>query len=357
MSKPKPTESTMADFDVIIVGARIAGAITAALLGERGWRVLLLDRATFPSDSLSTHFFRSPALDAFRRAHVFDEVQAVRAPHLVNYFNDVDGHVFTEPAEGPEGDAYVLCIRRVVLDEILIRRVRREAAVTLWEGATVRALLREDGRVRGVTLTHQGAGAEVTARVVVGADGVHSFVARSVVLVTEQAEPVRRAMYYGYFAGLAPQEPPAAEHHYRGNELVYVFPCDAGLTLVAVSVPITEFPDWKREGRRLFFERLRARPSLAPRLASAEWVSRLYGAGDIPCYVRVPYGPGWALVGDAGLLMDPWSGRGIEQGSTHAALLAEALHRWLTGAAGWEGAMGEFHRARNAFAEKPYHRT
>ncbi|MBI3975742.1 MAG: FAD-dependent monooxygenase, partial [Armatimonadetes bacterium] len=93
----------MTEYDVIIVGARIAGALTAALLGERGWHVLLLDRATFPSDTLSTHFFRSSALLAFQRAGVFDEVQAVGAPHLVDLFNDVDGHIFTEPVEGSDG--------------------------------------------------------------------------------------------------------------------------------------------------------------------------------------------------------------------------------------------------------------
>lgn len=276
---------------------------------------------------------------------------------MVDLFNDVDGHIFTEPVEGSDGYNYVLCIRRIILDDILVRRVRREPSVTLRAGATVRSLLREGERVRGVAFTHEGAEGEATARVVVGADGIRSVVARSVTPVAEQAEPVRRAMYYGYFAGLAPQEPPAAEHHYRGNELVYVFPCDTGLALVAVSVPIAEFGDWKQDGRRLFLERLRARPALAPRLAQAEWVGKLYGAGDIPCYVRVPYGPGWALVGDAGLIMDPWSGRGIEQGSTHAVFLADALHRWLAGEVPWEAAMADFHRARNTFTEKPYRRT
>src|SRR3972149_4892255 len=122
---PHVPEVGMPDFDVIIVGARVAGSLTAALLGERGWRVLLLDRATFPSDTLSTHFFREPAMLAFRRAGVWDDVQAVGAPLLVNMFNDVDGVTFTEPVEGQEGFNYVLCIRRVVLDEILVRRARR----------------------------------------------------------------------------------------------------------------------------------------------------------------------------------------------------------------------------------------
>lgn len=347
----------MPDYDVIIVGARIAGSLTAALLGERGWRVLLLDRATFPSDTLSTHFFRAPALLAFQRAGVFDEVQGVGAPHLVNSFNDVDGHLFTEPVAGSDGLEYYLCIRRITLDAILARRARREPTVVFLEGATVRALLRDGERVRGVRFTHGDREIEATAVVVVGADGFRSLVARTVSPRVEDAEPVHRAMYYAYLAGLAPQEPPAAEFHFRGNELVYVFPCDTGLTLLAVSVPIEEFPEWKRDGRRLFLERLRARSALAPRLERAEWVGKLFGAGDIPGYMRVPYGPGWILVGDAGLIMDPYSGQGIDQGSTHAVLLADALHRWLSGEVPWESALGEFHAARNAATEKTYHRT
>jgi 2-polyprenyl-6-methoxyphenol hydroxylase-like FAD-dependent oxidoreductase len=346
------------DYDVIIVGARIAGSLTAALLGERGWRVLLLDRATFPSDTLSTHFFRAPALLAFQRAGVFDEVQGVGAPHLVNAFNDVDGHIFTEPVAGSDGLDYYLCIRRITLDAILARRARREPTVVFLEGATVRALLRDGERVRGVRFTHGDREIEATAVVVVGADGVRSLVARTVSPQVEDAEPVRRAMYYAYLAGLTPQEPPAAEFHYRGNELVYVFPCDAGLTLLAISVPIEEFPEWKRDGqRRLFLERLRARPALAPRLERAEWVGKFFGAGDIPGYMRVPYGPGWILVGDAGLIMDPYSGQGIDQGSTHAVLLADALHRWLSEEVTWDAALAEFHAARNTFTEKTYHRT
>lgn len=347
----------MPDPDVIIVGARVAGSLTAVFLGERGWRVLLLDRSVFPSDTLSTHFFRWPTLEAFRRAGVFDEAHATGAPPLRHSFNDLDDHVFTEPVHGEGGLDYYLCVRRITLDDILVRRARREKTVDVREGVTVQAVLRDGDRVIGVRVSQGAVETDITASVVVGADGLRSLLARSVGVGIEHSEPVRRAMYYAYFAGLAPAEPLAAEFHYRGDELVYVFPCDGGLALLAVSLPIAEFPRWKQDGLRLFMERLRGRPHLAPRLARAEMVSRLYGVGDIPEYMRVPYGEGWVLVGDSGIVMDPFSGQGIDQASTHASYLADALHRWLTGDAAWEQAMAGYHAARNGFTEKTYQRT
>jgi 2-polyprenyl-6-methoxyphenol hydroxylase-like FAD-dependent oxidoreductase len=146
----------MHDFDVIIVGARVAGSLTAALLGRHGWRVLLLDRNGFPSDTLSTHFFRWPALEVFRRAGVFDEVHATGAPPLRNYLNDLDDHVFTEPVTGEHGLEYSLCVRRIALDEILLRRAGREGTVEVRERTTVRGLLRDGQRVVGVRASREG---------------------------------------------------------------------------------------------------------------------------------------------------------------------------------------------------------
>ena len=127
---------TDAAYDVAIVGARVAGALLAILLGQQGRRVLLMDRATFPSDTLSTHFFRAPALRAFRHAGVLDEVLA-GAPHLAWDHNVVDGIVFPEPVTRPEDFPFYLCLRRIVLDDILARCARRTANVQFTEGAPV----------------------------------------------------------------------------------------------------------------------------------------------------------------------------------------------------------------------------
>ena len=344
------------DYDVIVVGGRVAGSLLASLLGDAGHHVLILDRARFPSDTLSTHFFRAPTFRALKQVGVYEEVQA-KAPHLTVNYNVVDGIVFPEAVDRPEDYPFHMCVRRITLDEILVRRARRTANVEFREAARATQLLKEDGQIVGVAWTESGSGGEARARVVVGADGLRSFVAKEAGAETEHEEPVHRAMYYAYYRGVEPTDGPAAEFHYRGNALVYCFPCDDDLTLVASSVPIARFAEFKREPEGMLLEELRSMAALAPRLGMAERAGDVRGTGSIPGYLRVPYGKGWALVGDAGMVMDPWSGQGIDQASTHAVLLARHLGQYLLGESDWEAAMGEYHRERNEFSLKTYHRT
>jgi 2-polyprenyl-6-methoxyphenol hydroxylase-like FAD-dependent oxidoreductase len=352
------------DFDVIVVGARVAGCILAGLLAWQGHRVLLLDRAHFPSDTLSTHFFRAPALQSFERLGILAEVLA-SGPPLRQSFNDIDGRVFSELVNGPDGLSFYLCIRRITLDWLLAQRVQQETKVELHQGARVQELLWQDNPGPGkagvvVRWTEGGQNGAASAQVVIGADGFYSQVAKLVEPAYEHFLPVQRAMYYTYYANLEPQpaEPgPAAEHHYRGNHLVYVFPTDGKLTLIAASLPINEFERFRQDPQASLQAELAVLPTLSPRLRRAEQVSPVKGAANIPCYQRIPYGPGWALVGDAGMVMDPWSGQGIDQASTHACLLADALHAWLAGEMGWAEAMAGYHQSRNAFSEKAYQRT
>lgn len=343
-------------FDAIVVGSRIAGATTSILLAEGGQRVLLLERNRFPSDTLSTHFFRAPALRAFQQIGVLGQVHAL-APRLVVDYNVVDGVVFPEPIEGPPDFPYYMCIRRLALDQVLVERARRTPGLDLREGCRVDGLLREGDRLVGVTWSESGVRHEAHARVVVGADGVRSFVARQLGPGLEHSEPVHRAMYYTYLRGMPPHDGPAAEFHYRGNHLVYVFPCDDGLTLVAASVPISEFDGFRRDPERRLWQELSHMTEVALRLPRARREGPVLGTGSIPGYLRLPYGPGWALVGDAGMVMDPWSGQGIDQAATHAVLLAGELGKFLSNQADWETAMNAYHRARNDFSRKTYDRT
>jgi 2-polyprenyl-6-methoxyphenol hydroxylase-like FAD-dependent oxidoreductase len=164
-------------------------------------------------------------------------------------------------------------------------------------------------------------------------------------------------MYYAYYRGITANEGPAAEFHFRGNTLVYCFPCDNDLTLLAVSVPIAQFAEFKRNPETRFLTELEAMTSLAPRLSSAESMGQVRGSGSIPGYFRIPYGNGWALAGDAAMAMDPWSGQGIDQASTHAVMLAQHLGDYLSGKMEWELAMKAYHEERKEFSLKTYQRT
>jgi flavin-dependent dehydrogenase len=136
-----------------------------------------------------------------------------------------------------------------------------------------------------------------------------------------------------------------------------VFPTDGGMTLLAVSVPIEEFEDFRRNPASRLTTELRSMPELETRLRHAERIGPVKGTGTIPGYQRVPYGEGWALVGDAGQIMDPWSGQGIDQASTHASILAEALDQWLSGALSWNESMVQYNRRRHEFSDKTFQRT
>jgi len=346
----------MKEYDVIVIGARVAGSVLATLLGEICQRVLVLDRAKFPSDSLSTHFFRWPALQTFQCIGVYNAVQKA-APHMENMLNDIDGQVFEEPVKGKGGLDYFLCLRRITLDWILVQRLGQVPTVEFIQGARMQDLLWDEKRVVGVTWQDENGIHSSKAKIVVGADGFYSQVAKLVELEIETSTPVQRAMYFTYFKNLKPFKTPTAEHYFRGNHLTYVFPTDEQLTLVAVTVPISEFDDFRRDPQGSFYSALGNISSLGPRLEKAEQAAPIKGAGNIPSYQRVPYGPGWVLVGDAAQVMDPWSGQGIDHASMHAVMLAEALDSWLTGKSPWENAMQKYHQERNAWSRKTFERT
>jgi flavin-dependent dehydrogenase len=344
------------EYDVIVIGARVAGSTLAAILGEKGYRVLVLDRSTFPSDTISTHFFRAPALRAFEKISIHKEVLSV-APQLRVNYNVVDGIEFPEPVDRPDDYPFYMCVRRIVLDDILVRHIKQIPSVELREGVKVSDLIWNNNSVTGVKLNGADQSQEVFAKVVVGADGVNSFLAKKVNVTTEHEEPVNRAMYYAYYRGMKAKEGPAAEFHYNGNRLVYCFPCDSDLTLLAVSIPIDQFSVFKQNLEEEFNNALYSMEALTSRLLDADREGPIRGSGNIPGYLRVPYGKGWALVGDSGMVMDPWSGQGMDQASTHAVFLADSIEDYLSERKDWDSAMRDYHSARNDFSSKTFQRT
>ncbi len=339
--------------DVIVVGGRIAGSTVAALLGDRGISVLLVERVRFPSTTISTHFFRGEGLVAvLDRLSVLDEVLDLGCPPLRREWSF--GFGTTGPEEGPPqrpGDAgFGLSVRRAPLDDVLLRRARRADGVAVAQPATVVRLLREDGRVTGARLRDREGEYDVQSRIVVGADGRHSLVAREVAPSVEHHVEALRTLYYRYVSGWSDPggaAPDAAEFSLRGDEIAYVFPSDAGLACVGISAPSADFAAFRAAPDAELDRRLRAHPGLAGRWADATPAGRAAGGPPEPSWMRAPAGPGWALVGDAAVHQDPWTGAGMDTAGRHAVLAADAIADWLGGRVTEAEAFGRDHRDRD----------
>lgn len=317
------------DCEVLVIGSRIAGSTIAALLGEAGRDVILADRATFPSSTLSTHFFRGAmGVTALRRLGVLDEVLSFGSPKLACEYVYLDGA--ETPLPGPPQDpgdvGFCLSVRREPLDNVLVQRAGREQTVRVLPGTRLVDVKRSGERVHGAVLVRGGQTLEVQCRFVVGADGRHSRLAAMVDPPLELSDTPVRAIYYQYVTGFPwPGPDPGPELSFLGDQMAGVFPCDSGLTCVAVSVNLATFRAMRQASAASFPQVIAGHRGLAERFGGATPASRVLACGPDPLYVRMPVGPGWALAGDASIHLDPWNGFGIDFATTHATFLAEAL--------------------------------
>jgi|UniRef100_A0A7C1X0F8 flavin-dependent dehydrogenase len=317
-------------FDAIIVGARIAGTITAAALARLGWKVLIVDRARFPSSTLSTHLFFSDTLRVLRELDLVEPILAVDAPRLRWLRFPYVAARFPQH----DGFDFALCIRREVLDTLLVEQLRSRAGVTLLTQATVKEVVRSQARISGVVIDDGRQRWTARAPLVIGADGRNSIIARSVGAGIESRVPPLFAWYYTYFVGV-PIDPEPAALAFRGDypELgaeyaaAFLFPCDGGLTLVGYGVEHRAFAAFRTDVRRHFFNGLRRIPDAWERVTTARQVAPIRGTGQLPNFLRQASGPGWALVGDAGCHKDPHTVQGMGDAARSAWLLAQELAR------------------------------
>lgn len=326
-------------YDAIVVGARAAGSPTAMLLARKGHRVLVVDRATFPSDTLSTHYVHQPGIARLQRWGLLDRLVRTGCPPVRSMRFDVGPFALAAAPPASDGVAEGYCPRRTVLDSLLLEAAA-EAGAEVRTGVPVDELVLDDGAVAGIRVQ----GAEERARVVIGADGRNSFVARAVQAPEYDARPGRTCAYYSYWAGAQTE---GAELFPRDGRMIISGPTNDGLQIVVVFWPHGEFRTVRADVERSFLDAAALAPSLAERLASGERVDRFYGIGDLPFWYRRPFGPGWALVGDAGYHKDPVTAQGITDAFRDAELLADALDAGFTGTRPLEEALAAYERVRN----------
>jgi 2-polyprenyl-6-methoxyphenol hydroxylase-like FAD-dependent oxidoreductase len=332
------------EYDAIIIGARCAGAPTAMVLAGKGYRILLLDRATFPSDTISTHIVHPPGVAALKRWGLLDRLASTGCPPITSYSFDFGPIEIVGSLQPYDGVSRAYCPRRTVLDYLLV-----EAAVAagaeLRERFSVKEIMIEDGCVTGVR-GHTARGMTITerARVVVGADGRHSLVANAVQAPRYNERPTLAVAYYAYWSGLRTE---AFEGHIRPSRAVGVAPTNDDLTMITVNSPRTEFAANRRHIEDTVANAFTLVPELADRLATATRETRFVGTGDLPNFFRKPYGPGWTLVGDAGYHKDPITAQGISDAFRDAEELTAALDAALSGRRGFDDAMAEYQHARD----------
>jgi 2-polyprenyl-6-methoxyphenol hydroxylase-like FAD-dependent oxidoreductase len=313
------------------------------LLARRGHRVLLVDRATFPSDTVSTHLLHPPGVAALDRWGLLGRLVATGCPPIDTYVFDF-GPV---TIEGRPGTAYGP--RRTVLDALLVDAAQA-AGVEVRTGAPVEEVLVEDGRVVGI----RARGTTERAAVVVGADGRHSLLARAVRPEPYREKPALLAGYYAYYRGL-PMDG-RFETYVRPERGFSAFPTHGGQTLVVGGWPYAEFEANRGDVEGNFLAMLELAPVFAARVRAATRETRFAGAA-VPNFFRVPYGPGWALVGDAGYNRDFITAQGMQDAFRDAELCAAALHDALTGARPYEVAMKDYQATRDAAVLPMYELT
>jgi 2-polyprenyl-6-methoxyphenol hydroxylase-like FAD-dependent oxidoreductase len=320
------TIGRFSEYDAVVVGARAAGAATAMLLGRAGRRVLLVDRSTYGSDTLSTHALLRGGTMQLRRWGLLDAVRDAGTPPITRTRFHYGDEIVDLVMRDQHGVDALYAPRRTVLDPILVDAAI-DAGVEVAFGVRVEHLRRDgNGRVVGVVArTPEHREAIAHAAIVIGADGTRSRIARAVDAPVELRAAHASAFIYAYFAE---PESNAFDWYYRPGVAGAAIPTNDGLTNVSVGLPPSRFAaSVDTTGVEATFRIVlrEVAPDLATRLEHRKPMTRFRTFPGWRGYMRRAYGPGWALVGDAGSFKDPSTAHGLTDALRDAELLVRAL--------------------------------
>jgi menaquinone-9 beta-reductase len=328
-------------YDVIVVGARAAGAATSMLLARAGLSVLAVDRGRLGDDTVSTHALMRGAVLQLHRWGLLRAIQEAGTPPIRTatfHYGDDEVPVAIKPRDGIDA---LYAPRRTVLDPLLVRAASAAGAEVVHGVAAIDLVRDARGRVAGAVLADpDGRLTRVEADVVIGADGIRSPIARLAGAPVERAGRSGSAVVYGHFAGL-----PLDGYHwyYRPGVSAGAIPTNDGRTCVFVALPPARFLDELPGGAGALFGDVlaEAAPELAPAVARARLDAKLRSFPGTPGFLRRAWGPGWALVGDAGYFKDPLTAHGLTDALRDAELLARAV------VVGTDGALAAYQATRD----------
>jgi flavin-dependent dehydrogenase len=340
-------------YDAIIVGARVAGAPTAMLLARKGYKVLLVDKATFPSDTLSSHQLQIPGSVLLKQWGLLDQVLATNPGPARGAAFDMGYASFDGNYPALDGVNHIISPRRYLLDAILVEAAGA-AGAEVRQGFATQELIFDNERVIGIRgQDRDGKSYSDYARIVIGADGRHSIVAKAVNAPKYHEQPTQTLGYYSYFSDL-PLKNGKGEMYARGRQLFGCWPTNDNLTMIYTARPIAEFKEFKINVEGNYMATFDAVPEFAERVRAAKRVEPIRGAGDLPNYFRKPYGEGWALIGDAGFFKDPINGHGINDAFRDAALVANAVDDGFSGRVPIHQALAAYQQERDSKSKPLY---
>jgi 2-polyprenyl-6-methoxyphenol hydroxylase-like FAD-dependent oxidoreductase len=295
------------------------------LLARAGLRVLVIDRAHFPSDTISGHMIKPPGVSYLKRWGLLENLLATGSPPIRGRHVQFGDSELATP-NPPPGSLPPLAPRRLVLDPLLLEAAK-QAGATIWEGTTLQELISVEGKVAGARITDaHGRERDLRAKLVVGADGRNSRVARLAGARSYGQIATASIAYYAYWDGFHTDR---VELYFQAGRAVGLFPTHHEQTLIFVQWPVAERAAFKADIEGNYLATLRPIAPVAERLHRAKRSTRILGMAEMPNFFRQPFGPGWALVGDAGHHKDPLVARGISDAWRDSQLLADAI------TAGW----------------------
>ena len=334
-------------YDAIVVGARCAGSATALLLARKGYRVLLVDKAVFPSDTISGHFILHRGTVRLKRWGLLDKVLASNCPPITKWSSNFGDFTLTGQVPLIEDAPSAVGPRRTVLDNILLEAAV-DAGVEVRQGFAVTDLLWDKACVVGIRgRTKEGSTVTERAQIVIGADGKHSKIAQLVQAPTYMELPSLTCWYYTYWSNFPCD---SIELNWRPQRVTFTFPTNDGLTMTALGLPHRELHSFRSDIEGNFRNSLHLMTDLAARSDQARREERFYAMADVPNFLRKPYGLGWALIGDAGHHKDPTLAFGMSDAFCDAELLVDAIHQGLSGEQLLDEALAQYEQKRNARA-------
>jgi 2-polyprenyl-6-methoxyphenol hydroxylase-like FAD-dependent oxidoreductase len=316
------------------------------LLARAGARVLLVDRAQFPSDTVSSHIIKQSGVAALERWGLLDAVLATGCPPIEECSYFVGERKLPLPLPPADLDELpIIAPRRTILDTLLVEAAA-DAGVDVHTGTGVSGLLRDGNQVRGIQAWSETSRLmRARAPIVIGADGKHSHIASEVgATYVHHQQPVS-LVYYSYWSGCACD---GIKLFFAPGRLAGLIPTHADQVLAFVQCRRVERHAFRSDMHSSYLEALASFPGIADVLDGATQEGPLRGMFDLPTYFRQAYGAGWALAGDAAHHKDPLAARGISDAFRDAELLAHAVASSHGGGADPTFALARYQAVREA---------